>query len=350
MKLNVSLLRRRLARLRMGRSIDIKSLAAREWVLCPEETVVVPPALYLDGAIERIKALSPWRSWNIEMLLVNGGTVHHAASRAHLIEKVDLVGAFLYAGAARANPGYGREELILRNSPQRRAIPTANLISNNAGSHFFGNYLLDDFPLALLAENSDENISMVTKSYEHEPGYRELLSLRNAPLVQNARIEQLILYTDFAQNSLKASRYQVLRSRMQNKFAGATAKPGVYIKRGRTGELRALDNELEIEQLLDAVGFDIIEPARLSAEEIARRTLGAPIVVSVEGSHLSHAIFTVADGGTFLVLQPPDRFAMPYKEFTDRLEMRFAFLVGNKTTGGFMIPPNDVRRMLDRLM
>lgn len=168
--------------------------------------------------------------------------------------------------------------------------------------------------------------------------------------LQNANIQELTIFTDFAQNSLKATRYRTLRSRLKQSFAYTSVRPGVYIKRGITGEARVLDNEAAIEAALQQAGFDVIEPARLTASEISRRILGAQIIVSVEGSHLSHAIYSVADGGTFVVLQPPDRFAMPYKEFTDRLDMRFAFLVGDKATNGFTIPLDDLHQLLDRLM
>lgn len=92
-----------------------------------------------------------------------------------------------------------------------------------------------------------------------------------------------------------------------------------------------------------------MEPALLGARDVALRTLDARVVVSVEGSHLSHILYTLADDGVLVVLQPPDRFALPYKEFTDCLGMRFAFLVGHPADGGFSIPPADLPAILDRV-
>ena len=121
------------------------------------------------------------------------------------------------------------------------------------------------------------------------------------------------------------------------------------MRRGSDGERRQLVNEAALADLLVAKGFDIIDLDRMDAAEIARRTLDAPIVIGVEGSHLSHAIYAMADSGAFLVIQPPDRFAMPYKEYADRMGMGFGFVVALPDAGGFAVDLDDIRMMLDRL-
>ncbi len=126
--------------------------------------------------------------------------------------------------------------------------------------------------------------------------------------------------------------------------------PGVYLRRGIAGEPRVLVNEPELEVALRAVGFDILDPEQLSAREIAERSLDAAVVVAVEGSHLSHAIFSAADQATFLVIQPPDRFALAYKEFTDRMDMRFALVVADPVEGGFAVALDEVHRLLEQLL
>ncbi len=347
MRVNWPLVRRHLQRLRRRRAIEIKDLAARQWSLCAEERVAVRPALHRPGALERVSALSPWRNWETERLLIDGGPLIHAPSRAYLLERVDIVGAYLYAGAARDQAGYGAERWLLERSASVQRIADANLVSNFAGSQFFGHLLLDDFPRALIAEGDPANIAVSSKPYSHEPGYRDLCDVSAAQIVRRARVNRLILYSDFAQNSFKADRYRELRARVRA-FVGLTVPPaGVFLRRGSTGERRELTNEAQIEAFLTARGFAIVDPSALSAQEIARRTLDAPIVVAVEGSHLSHGIYTVREGGAFCVLQPPDRFAMAYKEFTDRMEMDFAFVVGRPTEDGFSVDIDDLGRTLD---
>ncbi len=349
MALNLPMLMRRVRRTIATRASPIIGLASESWTLCEEEKRECPAAWHLSGAIEKITGLSPWRSWEPELLLVRGGTITHLASSAHLITNVSLVGAHLYKGAAKAQPGYGAEHW-LQPSGRREELADANLVTSAEGSHFFGPLLQCDFPLELIAAHPAANIAMVTRPYEHGEGYRRLLGLPALRCPQRAHIERLVMYTDFAQNSHKISRYLELRRRLRRHVPAQAAAPrGVYLQRGRTGELRLLENESELIEFLASRGFDIIEPASLSATEIASRTLDAPLVISVEGSHLSHVIFTLAERGTLLVLQPPDRFAMPYKEYTDAMDMRFAFLVGEKSPQGFRVAIDDVRRMLDLL-
>jgi hypothetical protein len=77
--------------------------------------------------------------------------------------------------------------------------------------------------------------------------------------------------------------------------------------------------------------------------------LDAPVIVSIEGSHLSHVAYTLRDEGTLVVLQPADRFALNYKELTDCLGAGFGFLVCDASAGGFTAPLDQLRRMLDQL-
>ncbi len=351
MRVNWPMIKRLARRIGAGRGRDIRSLAVKEWTLCPEKVAPVPKALYLDGAIEKIVAVSPWRKWAAEMAYLKNAHVTHGPTRAYVIENVDIVNPCLYAGPAKDKPGYGPEQWLLDRPYERLSIDKANLVTTVSGSHFFGTLLLDDFPLELIGERS-ENISMVAKPFEHERGYREALGLADTPLVRYARVKQLTFYDEAAFNVQKATRYRELRARLRCAFTSTTraAKPGVYLRRGRTGELRLLTNETEIEAFLASIGFDIVEPSSLPVEEIVRRTLDSKVVVSVEGSHLSHTIYSMADDGAFLVLQPPDRFALNYKELTDCLDMRYAFLVGDPSSSGFTVPLGDLQRILDRLL
>ena len=351
MALNTPMITRRVRRLLIRAVPTLTSLAKEHFTLCPEENRPGSHAVYLDDALERVTALSPWRTWDVELALIRGNPVPHAASIAYVIENVDLVGAFLYKGPAKAQPGFGRESWMLADSETTPIVDEARLVTSTEGSHFFGPLLQSDFPLELIAPNDQKNFTVATRPYEHSAAYRRLFSLPPERRLTRARFRRLIVYSDFAQNSFKIARYVELRRRLRTHVSpvGRATTRGVYLSRGRTGELRVLSNERSIIEFLDAQGFEILEPATLSADEIAARTLNAPLVISVEGSHLSHAIFSLKDAGTMLVLQPPDRFAMPYKEFTDSLGMRFAFLVGLKTGDGFEVPIEELRFMLDRL-
>ncbi len=351
MRLNTALLRWGFRRLWARRSDLLETMASRNWEICPPETATIPPAICLDGAMDRVTDVSPWCDWETQTVLVKGGQVDHAASQAFLIENVDLSGAFLYCGHARAQPGLGEHQLFVQDPAPPERIDAAHMMSQWAGSHYFGSYMRDELPLGLLPPEGETCITVAMKDYEHEAGYRQMLSLPRPPRFMSARIGKLTFYSDFAQNSSKAARYRDLRNRLRTHFQETTQPPapGVYLKRGTTGERRVIVNEAEVEQVLVRMGFDIVEPAALEAEEIARRLLDAPIIVSVEGSHLAHIMYTLADKGSLLVIQPPDRFALPYKEFTDRLSMQFAFIVGHPAKDGFRVDTDELKRVLDML-
>lgn len=351
-RLNWPMVKRLILRFARGRYIGMDALAKRSLVLCPEEISILPKAIYLESSLERIKALSPWRNWSQEQLFIHGGKAELPASRAYLVEDVNVVGPFIYRGPAKYNPGFGPEQLLLKEAGSRQDIDRANLVTTWGGSHFFGALLLDDFVIELNADDPENNIRMKTKPYGHEATYRKLLGLNHSSLIEYARVGRLALYSEPSNNSFRTNRYRVLRGRLRENIDGgvAFAATGVYLKRGRTGEDRLLENEHVIETYLEQNGFDIVEPAALTVEEIVRRTMDAPVVISVEGSHISHILFSIAEEGALVVLQPPDRFSTVYKEYTDCMGMRFAFIVGLQSSGGFTVPLDEMKRVLDLIV
>jgi capsular polysaccharide biosynthesis protein len=126
---------------------------------------------------------------------------------------------------------------------------------------------------------------------------------------------------------------------------------GVYLRRGAFGaqDPRVLINGEEVESFLAAQGFAIVDPDRLSSEELCRQMRGASVVVGIEGSHLAHAIYTMASDGVICALQPPRRFNNVYKDYTDCVGMRYAFVVGAPKDGGFVVPKDELARTLEKV-
>ena len=340
-----------LHRLRHRRRPTIEEIADSTWELCEAKAERIPAAICLDGALEQIRAFSPWTTRDYEMPRVLGGIIEHAASKAHLIRSANIFGAYIYKGAYKSKHGYGTEVLSDSSTEAFRHLTSACLVSNIAGSSFFGNFLLDELPLALIPKGDNIPFVARTKYYGHEAGYRELLSLPKPDEISNARVHNLTVYTDFAQNSYKRERYIELRRRLAANFEHRGKSDGrrIYLKRGSTGESRILTNEAQLEVVLDRLGYDIVEPEKLTAHEISERMFGASLVVSVEGSHISHAIYSMSEDAAILVIQPPYRFATPYKEFTDCMGMRFGFVVGQPESDGFSVNMDDLQRLADKL-
>jgi hypothetical protein len=348
-RVNLPMLKRIAFRIAKRRFVDLNSAAQKTAVLCPEETVLLPKAIYLPGALDRIMGISMWRNWNQEKELIFGLKIVAHATKVYFLKNADIAGAYIYSGAAKYRPGFGRETLMLNNVQKHRAIQKASLVTTYAGSLFFGPLLVDDFLLELNAENPGDNIKMVTRPYHHEHAYRQLLGLEGTYLVDNARIGNLTLYEQPAINSLRTKQYRIFRERVRKKYPlyNKGTRPKIYLKRGGSGQKRLLDNEMEIEAMLVREGYQIVAPSELSVDEIVRKTLNADIVISIEGSHLSHVIFTMANNGAFVVLQPPDRFSAVYKEYADCMDMTFAFVVGDKTENGFKVDIGMLLRTID---
>ena len=318
--------------------------------LAPATRSAAPPAVFPEGALDAILGLSPWRNWEDEQALIHGAPRTHAATRAYLIEDVRLSSGFLYKKSGIADVGRG-DRSLWGPGGVTALLDEAHMVSCYAGSKFFGTFLIDSLPLEMLPPDGSHAIAVPTRAYHHEPGYRALFDLPAPPVVDQARIRRLTFYEDFGQNPGKVARYARLRARLLARLGDTPASPprGVYLKRGASGERRILANEAALEDRLTRLGFDIVEPERLDADEIARRTLNAPVVVSVEGSHISHVIYTMARDGALIVLQPPDRFAMAYKETTDEIGIRFGFAVGAPAPDGFTVDPDTVDRLIGRM-
>jgi len=337
------------ARLVHGRAASLQQQAHRQWTLAPAESTTIPPAIYDPAHCARIRRLSPWRNQRFEDLLREGGSLRHAASTAYAVRNATLAGSHLYCGPAKHQCGPSGDTWFSKS--ERLQLAEAHLAATFASTHSFANFVLDELSLQMAIPEGALQIGAVGNHFEHSTGYRQLLQLPSILNIPFAQIQEITIYEDYAQHSAKRARYQQLRSRLRTTLAPThlAPPPGVFLDRGETGERRWLTNSEAIRDALAARGFLILQPWRMSTEAILATMLDAPMVVGVEGSHLSHAAYTLAEHGCFLVLQPPDRFAMTYKEFTDCMSMRFAFLVGIPTQDGFEVPVEELLRMLDRL-
>ncbi|MTH76899.1 glycosyltransferase 61 family protein [Paracoccus aestuariivivens] len=348
--LNAALISRNFARLLRRGPVDLTHYAVERHELCPAEETGRSAALYPEGAMDRIVALSPWRNLDLEMGLIQGTPIRHEATEVLVVPDVSLAGAYLYRGGAKERIGIGEAKLYDRDLESRRVIPEAHLVSSWMGADFFGNFMQDSLPLELVPPPDALRIVAPTKPYMHEAGYRALFDLPPPPMPRHAKISRLSLYRDFSQNSFKLARYNELRTRLRANLGEIPPSAGVFLRRGSSlGEPRRLLNEEAVIEFLATLGFDILDPERMGADSIARVALDAPVVVAVEGSHLGHAIYTLAAGGSLLVIQPPYRFAMPYKEVTDCMGMKFGFVVGLPAEGGFVADIDEIKQMLERL-
>ena len=305
-------------------------LASETTVLEPGGERIFPPAIFLPGDLEKIRGYSPWRKQKTELELINGGKREVTPSVVHRLKDASIVGPTVYKGASRYAVGYEQQDSWLLDSESaadRRE--SVNLVTSWSGSRWFGCLLLDDYAREIMPADPENNLGMRSKDYIHDAQYRDVLGLGELPIARNVRARNLNVF--FCTSTYKAEQYRQLRERLQPVLEDGRSANPVFIGRGTDGERREVGNASELEVKLREWGFDILSPSELTVDEIVRRTAGSRLVMGVEGSHLSHAVFTMAEGGTMVTLQPPSRIAMPYKEFTDVMDMRYALLIGDES-------------------
>jgi hypothetical protein len=349
MVLNFPRLQRLAQRALVGRAVDLSDVSARRWTVSPVAQITCAPALCPDGEMNRIRQLSPYRSRMSEEALVCGGRMELGPTLGYTLRRAHIVDSHLYCGAFEWQVGVGKSDLWLPTVPPEPSLGRATLTSTSTGAQYFGCLLLDDFVLELLAANPEECVSMLSRPSGHEADYRALLGLPPKRVVRRTVVDELTLFIDPAWNASKAERYRQLRAVLRQNVPNPAGTQRLYIRRGLSGQRRVMANEAELEAVLERHGFTVIDPMQLSATEVSRLSLGARVVVSIEGSQISHAQYSMADDATLIILQPPDRFCMQYKEFTDALGMRCGFLVCEPGDAGFTVDIDALLRLLERV-
>lgn len=284
---------------KLGLSRVLEDVAEQTWEIAPAQRVETPPSVFLDGQFEKARVIEAWSSREVEIKRVFGGVFE----RPPLVAR-RFADAMLHLGAIHC--GRAEKPLLPLETPHYPArdfpvldIEEGALAGSYLGLAFFGHWLSDDAPLALLASKYGEPISPKPPALHthirgggHFDGYVRLLDLpwRAA---ENVRFRSLILFDDEEFTSHKGDRLEQLRNTVCERL-GAPRAAGrrVFIKRGHVdrGGRRFINEGLVAEEL-SRDGFDILEPAKASVEEIAAALYGATLIAGVEGSHLMHATF-----------------------------------------------------------
>lgn len=328
-----------------GGAIDsIKDASTGSWIVEGPMRQTLRPGMYHPEDLDHVTGSWEGTTVQREVDFLKGGIKEHAPTVAFKLRDVSVISGALYSGR-------WRERLLTRDLAQSGHEPLKLLRSGVvactwSGNHFFGHWITDDLTLYLAAREIGNPFILKRRPYLHEPEYRQLLNIPYEPIAR-AHFDEVIILQDFGQNSYKRRRYEFLRRWLREKVQPAGAKR-VLLRRGNLGQRRAIVNALEFESYLTSQGFSIVEPEKLTPTEIAEKTLGAEVVIGVEGSQIPHALLTMADGGILCCVQPPSRFNNTIKGYTDCLDMQYAILVGRPDPGGFSIDMGGLKLMLER--
>jgi Glycosyltransferase 61 len=336
-------LRRNLTRAILGPG-TLESTAFDREVICPAENVEVPPAVYLPGQLERVTGAPPESTKELEIDQAIRRKVTHAATIGYHIRDAVIIDGRIYAK---------RLKYPLRVTPSvaSKRIPPVELkkgalASSLLGNKYFGHWLRDDCLTYMLSEERSVPLCIEPSfAGPHLKNYQEYFD-QEWSFTQRAYIDHLIVFQDYGQNSSKLRRYRRLNEKILQRFSGRRKTPFTYLRRGNTGASRSIENEFELIEMLSRRGFVVADLEKDRLEEILEILVNSQVIVSMEGSHLAHCVFSVPSRSGLLVLQPPDRFASIHRGWAICQGIEFGFVVGSRGSSGYIFSGQEIERTL----
>jgi hypothetical protein len=343
-RVNSTSLKYHLNRLIFGRR-NFKLAATSSAVLYPKSTVVRRPAIFKGSDLSKVIQVQRETSFEHEYSRINGGKKELAATTAFVLKNVVAADGNIY----KSNIKYG-----LRTYPDKIIIDgafknysSACLMSSYMGNKYFGHWMRDDLPKYLAALDIDTPITCLKHQTGHQASYQDILGIKPETYF-NGAIKKLTILEDYSQNEHKHQRYRLLRDKVSLNYTKSDKK-GVMILRRGSDSVRNLDNEQQVAEFLSLNGFDIVDVASCTVDEIIRKCR-VDIVVGVEGSHLGNCIYPINEGGCIVTLQSPSRFNNVYKDYTDCMDMNYGFIIGDKSEkSGFTINLGDLENILNKV-
>ena len=331
-----------------GKPIDQKKLMANGIVLCPKEEVSCPKAIYIDSHLLRVKGASIYSSMEVENINLHNTLAVHEPTVLYSIGSTNLFSGGLWTDKRE----YSIRLLSQEDQRFKVDLDQAVLVDSDLSNHFFGHWLHDVVPSTLIGTVEMPSLAFKKPKYPHADDYQSILNL-DIIYGNKGRVKNLFFLNDFSQNSHKAKRYMQVRSLIKEKLNPQDSPySGVYIARGSAGAKRMLTNESALIEHLARRGFDIVCPEKITAETLIRQLWNAPIIVSVEGSALAHPIYSIAQNGAYLVLQPPFRVSHTHKGMCDAMNRPYGFYVCQPSDdeGSFYVDSMmEIDRLIDQL-
>jgi capsular polysaccharide biosynthesis protein len=325
-------------------ALELESLGRRMLTVHPASRKQCGRAIFLDGQLERIEAVQERTTREAELARVLGSEVEHAATVVYELTDVTIAAGSAFASGAHHSLRPFSLGGALRH-PATETLERAALSCSAGGYRYFGHWLTDDCTLQMLAAEYAPPVVIEGPVYPHEPGYRQLWNLP-CHAMNYTRVRTLFVFKDIGQHLHKRKRYEKLRAMLADRVRSPLRR-GVYLRRGSSGVRRFLANEPEVEERLSRRGFIVLDPTASSVDELVQACVGSPCIVSVEGSALAHGLMAAADEGSLVAIQPPFRFNNVFKDYTDCIGLKYAFVVGERVSDSFRVDLDELERTLD---
>ncbi len=328
---------------------SIQSRARRQEILCPEEKETIRPAVALPGQIERVTGADAGTTKEREIEAATSTTFIHAPTIAYHVNEAALLDGSIYVGSYKHL--VADKSLFGSAMHDTLHLGSSALTSSYLGAKYFGHWLFDDCIKYLLAKEFSEPLCLrrPASAFTHQNKYEVYFDQDWTP-IDRAWIDHLVVFQDFSQNSLKRKRYKILRDRIQERFPSHGRRECIYLRRGRTGVPRAIENEDEILNAVVKQGFIVLDVLSDSLDHIIGTLVNAKVVISMEGSQIAHCVFAVPENSGLLMLQPPDRFLTVHRGWTGCLNVRFGFVVGAIAGIGYSFSVSEILRTTDLML
>lgn len=321
---------------------SLESIATKVEILSPEEkNFSCETAVFLANQPAKIKGtMIAGQTVSEALASATGTTVTHLPTLAYHIDDAILIDGAIYSGGVKY-------WIAHRKVPAKPMLElhSAAVASTPQGARWFGHWLMDDCLTYEIARNFG-NIICVHNQFSNQQEQYQTYFSQDWTEFGSARIKHLTIFEDYGHNSYKRERQHQLSQAIQKRFHSKKATR-VYLRRGATGTPRPIANEPEIIETLSNHGFIVADIEHDSLDELLSALCSAEMVVSLEGSHVSHCCFSLRRHTKLLLLQPDDRFCMIHNGWLGCIEAIQGFVVGAKTANGYFFPIRDILRTLD---
>jgi hypothetical protein len=331
-----------------------KAFNAQSLVDAADVTEVVEPGsvseysaiIELPDEIDRIIEFEKPSARDEYLRYRSDGQLSHRPTIARFYRQAMIANGAVYANGSfeTISPSTGLSRALYHGVPERNSDQM--LATSWVSERYFGHWITDGLGLELLAQKSNVRALGISRTpWEHEPGYRDLVGM-NLHRTALARVDGLWIVDDGSINQGRADRMRELRRRIRVAAGRHLSDAPVFIRRDG-GAARHLVNQDALADMLARRGFKIISPERETVVSLAQSLGNAPLVISVEGSALCHAVMLMPESGTILAIQPPRRVTCIQKNNADWAGLRMAHTVADDQGSGFSLSEDRLMRVCD---
>ena len=331
---------------RLGLARGIAECAAETRLISPGVTETPPRAIFLDGQLDRVTGVDDTSSHDLERLRLGGVPITHLPTQAFRIENAVFSSGRLFTHRLQDSQGGGQKRRPIVRITE--TLDSAAFPLNLYATLFFGHMIFDGAAAMMLAPAFAQtciDAQVSAGMAGHVDRYLEIFGLGHRA-VRDVRVRNAWLFEDRGMNPHKSARLRSLGDSVRT-LPGRRSGHGVFFRRRGWGARRAPENEAELEEFFAARGFDIVDAAGLSVDEIIARIHGARVLVGVEGSGLTHGMLAMPPGATVVMLMPPWRLNNMMKDYSDGLGLRHAFVIGSIGRGGYVVDAEEILRTMD---